>query len=144
MFEENDNSTKNVKILVVERPHRTILTGEIIPKDNSTGNGGDGNKGIGGTTFLGLDTTYVLIVFLIVVFTVLILFLLLYHFVIKRMRQKSISKIAQKSASGSIADERARNIFAHPERQLAVDQSTRVNPNSPASGSDLSEQQQTG
>lgn len=130
--------------IVISDPNRTSLEESEwrsrVAKDtgrNSSVNQTNNN----GTWILGLDTTKILIIFLIIVFLVLIFFLLLYHFIIKKMRQKSISKIAHKSASGSIADEKARNIFAHPERHLAVDQSTRNLTNSPASTNDNNDQQ---
>lgn len=101
----------------------------------ATGNGTGG--------WLGLDSTQVLIIFLIIVAAVLVIFLLIYYYVIKGMRQRTVNKlVVQKSASGSIGEEKARNIFAHPERHLAVDQSTRMNPDSPASVGSL-EQQKT-
>lgn len=80
------------------------------------------------TKWLGLDSTQILIIFLVIVFVVLVLFLLIYYFVIKGMKQRasvSQGRLAQKSTSGSTDGEKQRNIFAHPERQLAVDQSTR-------------------
>lgn len=86
------------------------------------------------TYWWGLDSTQILIIFLTLVFAVLIIFLLVYYYCIRGMRQNSTSnRLALKSASGSIGEDKSRNIFAHPEKQLAVDQSTRANPNSPAS-----------
>lgn len=41
---------------------------------------------------------------------------------------------SQKSLSGSANGEKQRNIFAHPERQLAVDQSVRASPRGAATG----------
>lgn len=86
-------------------------------------------------SWLGMDSTQVLIIFLVVVFLVLIVFLLLYYYLIKGMKSKgppSQSHVGHKSASGSMDGEKQRNIFANPERQLAVDQSTRMNTRSPS------------
>lgn len=135
-----DEGTKQILVVtgypLVDNSSTLITTTTTaIPESN-------GNKTTGGTYFLSSDTTKILIVFLVVVFLILIAFLLLYHFVIKRMRQRSISKLTLKSASGSLADEKARNIFAHPERQLAVDQSTRMNSASPTTPSEASSEPQ--
>lgn len=88
--------------------------------------------------WLGMDSTQVLIVFLIAVFLILVVFLLLYYYVIKGMKQRVTPTQNQKSTSGSMDGEKQRNIFAHPERQLAVDQSTRMNSRSPGQESDSS------
>lgn len=106
---------------------------------NGTNHTSSANNGTGG--WLGLDSTQVLIIFLIIVAFVLVIFLLIYYYVIKGMRKRSVNRLLQKSASGSIGEERARNIFANPERQLAVDQSTKMNPDSPASTNSYDQQQ---
>lgn len=106
---------------------------------NATNQNSSTANGTGG--WLGLDSTQVLIIFLIIVAAVLVIFLLIYYYVIKGMRKRSVNRLLQKSASGSIGEEKARNIFANPERQLAVDQSTKMNPDSPASASSYDQQQ---
>lgn len=87
-------------------------------------------------TIAGLTTTQIVIVFLIFVFALIILFLLLYYCTTRSSKQRSIRRQveAQKSiSSSSVYDEKPQTIFDHPERQLAVDQSVRTDPNSPAS-----------
>lgn len=107
-----------------------VLDSTTTTQSSTNGTGNSQSPG-----WLGLDSTQILIIFLIVVFGVLIIFLLIYYYVIKGMRHNAQERLAR-SASGSIGEEKARNIFANPERQLAVDQSTRANPNSPASSTD--------
>lgn len=75
-----------------------------------------------------VETTKILIVFLIIVFVVLTTFLLLYYYCIRGMKSKPLSRMTNKSVSGSINDEKNRNIFANPQRHLAVDQSLRQSP----------------
>jgi len=75
----------------------------------------------------------VLIIFLVAVFAILILFLFVYFYLVKGSRSELPLHIAErtihKSISGSVTDDdRSRNIFSHPEKQMAVDQSTRNSP----------------
>lgn len=134
--------------MMVEDPVNTKLVAVILKNsttqaDNSTDTGSGGTSKPDTASGGGLTSTQLLIIFLVVVFAVLIIFLLVYHYFIKGMRQRSGSKhLAQKSASGSIGEGRDRNIFAHPERHLAVDQSTRTNPHSPASTASETDQNQ--
>lgn len=73
-----------------------------------------------------------LIIFILVLIGALSIFVIVYYYCVRGLRSSNLAQHAQKSTSGSIADEKSRNIFAHPERQLAVDQSTRASP-SPSS-----------
>lgn len=65
-----------------EAQQRVILDEKTIIRESGPKNSTESETG----GFLGLDTTYILILFLVIVFVVLILFLLIYHFVIKKMR----------------------------------------------------------
>lgn len=131
------------QILIINSPENSTKNGSEPDPSTATPplDPGTSNNGTGG--WLGLDSTQILVIFLIIVAAVLVIFLLIYYYVIKGMRQRNVNKLVQKSASGSIGEEKARNIFANPERHLAVDQSTRINPDSPASVSSLEQQQIT-
>lgn len=135
MFLSQELIEKQQKILTDKGESQQLVnlySEESKPPTNGTADGTNSNS----STWWGLDSTQILIIFLTVVFAVLIVFLLIYYYCIRGMRQTSVNRIqAQKSASGSIGEDRSRNIFAHPDKQLAVDQSTRNNPNSPASAS---------
>lgn len=97
----------------------TITTTTMIPNNNKTNPDAS-------------SSVQVLVIFLVAVFGILVLFLFVYFYLVKGSRTESGQERAlQKSTSGSITDDGARNIFAHPEKQMAVDQSTRASP-SPA------------
>lgn len=74
------------------------------------------------------DSMKLLAIFVLIVFFVLGLFILIYYYFVKRLKSDQVTRVPMKSTSGSITDEKARNIFAHPERHLAVDQSRRSSP----------------
>ena len=94
------------------------------------------------STVKQLTSTQLLIIFLVVVFAVLILFLLIYYYFVKNMANEKSKRPTVKSTSGSISEEKQRNIFAHPERHLAVDHSLRASPSS-ATNTSSSVQQTT-
>ena len=83
------------------------------------------------------DPSTLLIIFIAIVFVVLTVFILLYYYCVRNMKSSSdLNRQTHKSTSGSIMDEKSRNIFAHPERQLAVDQSFRTSPSASSSESE--------
>jgi len=119
-MDSNDDAMSHSRALFLENSSSL----PIEPSTPSPANGTNTTN----NSWLGLDSTQILIIFLIIVFAVLILFLFVYYYIIKSMRPKSAGKNVPKSASGSSNDDKGRNIFAQPERQMAVDQSGRHPP----------------
>lgn len=116
----------------------TLVAPIIVRSANDTN--ATSNNGANSESKHTWGTTQIMIVFLIIVFAVLIAFLVVYYYFIRRMKSRAIARVTNKSVSGSISEDKGRNIFANPERHLAVDQSVRNSPGNSSLPSDTSSQ----